>query len=137
MTRTQYKNKHIKENYDRINLCIPKGEKCKIKAIASEFDISVNEYIFLLLTSDCKNGYSKLLKNRNTTDYTNLLDKWQVPLKYREMIDDIFVEEINGMNKNYTIILKNGYINDITGTNRIYTDKTKEIRRIIVKSHIK
>ena len=27
MNRTEYKNQHIKENYDRINFTIPKGEK--------------------------------------------------------------------------------------------------------------
>ena len=36
MTRTAYKNQHIKEHYDRINLVIPKGEKEKIKDICSK-----------------------------------------------------------------------------------------------------
>lgn len=31
--RTVYKNWHIKERYDRINLVIPKGEKDRIKKI--------------------------------------------------------------------------------------------------------
>lgn len=45
-----------------------------------------------------------------------LLDKWQVAQKYREMIESIYVEEINGMNKHYTITLKEGFINDETGS---------------------
>ena len=36
MNRTEYKNQHIKENYDRINFAIPKGEKDRIKQAASE-----------------------------------------------------------------------------------------------------
>lgn len=35
----------------------------------------------------------------------------------------------------YTIYFKPGYINDITQSRIIQTDKTKEIRRIIVKTH--
>ena len=33
MDRTAYKNRHIKEHYDRINFVIPKGEKDRIKKI--------------------------------------------------------------------------------------------------------
>ena len=64
-----------------------------------------------------------------------MLDKWQVAAKYREMIESMHVEEINGMNKHYTIILKKGYINDVTGSRNIYADRMQDIRRIITKSH--
>jgi len=46
MDRTAYKNRHIKEYYDRINLVIPKGEKNGIKKICSEIGGSVNEYLY-------------------------------------------------------------------------------------------
>ena len=52
MTRTAYKNQHIREHYDRINLCIPKGEKAKIRAIADTMQISINEYLFRLIYAD-------------------------------------------------------------------------------------
>ena len=43
MDRTAYKNRHIKEHYDRINFVIPKGEKDRIKKICSEIGASVND----------------------------------------------------------------------------------------------
>lgn len=137
MTRTQYKNNHIKEHYDRINLCIPKGQKAKIRAVADNMQISVNEYLFMLICADLRNGESRISQSKQEfTEYdTEMLDKWQIALKYREMIESIYVEEINGMNKHYTIVLKEGFINDITGSRNICVDKMQEIRRIIKKSH--
>ena len=139
MTRTQYKNNHIKEHYDRINLCIPKGQKAKIRAVTDKMGISINEYLFTLICADLRNGESRLSDSKQgfTEHDAELLDKWQVAEKYREMIESIYVEEINGMNKHYTITLKEGFINDITGNRYICVDKTKEIRRIITKSHKK
>ena len=43
MDRTAYKNRHIKEHYDRINFVIPKGEKDRIKKICSEIGAGVND----------------------------------------------------------------------------------------------
>ena len=70
-----------------------------------------------------------------TEEQQALLDKWQVAQKYRDMIQRMHVDTINGMNKHYTIELKKGYINDVTGSRLIQCDKTAELRRIIVKSH--
>lgn len=42
---TEYKNKFIKEKYDRINLIMPRGEKEELKKAAAEVGESVNEYI--------------------------------------------------------------------------------------------
>lgn len=42
---TEYKNRFIKEKYDRINLTVPKGCKEELKKAAAEADESVNEYI--------------------------------------------------------------------------------------------
>lgn len=42
---TEYKNKFIKEKYDRINLTMPKGEKEELKKAAEDAGESVNEYI--------------------------------------------------------------------------------------------
>lgn len=139
MTRTAYKNQHIREHYDRINLCIPKGEKAKIKAVADTIQISINEYLFRLVCADLSSGESHISKQGNefTEEHQKMLDKWQVAAKYREMIESMHVEEINGMNKHYTIILKEGYINDATGSRNIYADKMQDIRRIITKSHKK
>lgn len=137
MTRTAYKNQHIREHYDRINLCIPKGEKAKIRAIADTMQISINEYLFRLICADLNSGESHISKQENkfTEEHQKMLDKWQVAAKYREMIESMHIEEINGMNKHYTIILKKGYINDATGSRNIYADRMQDIRRIITKSH--
>lgn len=40
-----YNNKFNKENYDRINLCLPKNTKAKLKQVASRHNESVNAYI--------------------------------------------------------------------------------------------
>ena len=138
MNRTEYKNQHIKENYDRINFTIPKGEKDRIKQAASELKMSVNEYLYALVVDDLVSGKSRLGEKLNpefTEEQRALLDKWQVAQKYREMIQRMHIDTINGMNKHYTIELKKGYINDVTGSRLIQCDKTAELRRIIVKSH--
>lgn len=54
MTRTAYKNQHIREHYDRINLCIPKSEKAKIRAIADNMQIR----LFRLICADLSGGES-------------------------------------------------------------------------------
>lgn len=42
----KYQNKYISENYDRINLTVPKGQKIIIKESAKNAGESVNEYIY-------------------------------------------------------------------------------------------
>ncbi len=139
MDRTSYKNQHIREHYDRINFTVPKGEKDRIRAAADSMKISVKEYLYMLVCDDLSGGSSRLSQKQQgfTEEDQRLLDKWQIAAKYREMIESMHVEEINGMNKHYTIILKKGYINDVTGSRSIYTDKMQEIRRVITKSHKK
>jgi len=66
MNRTAYKNRHIKEHYDRINLVIPKGEKDRIKNVCSEMGASVNEYLYMLVCNDLAGGTSRMqLKSRD------------------------------------------------------------------------
>lgn len=48
--KTDYKNAWQKENYDRINLTVKKGEKEKIKAHAEKQSESVNEFINRAIT---------------------------------------------------------------------------------------
>ena len=62
MDRTAYKNRHIKEHYDRINLVIPKGEKNRIKKICTEIRASVNEYLYMLVCNDLADGVSHVTK---------------------------------------------------------------------------
>ena len=38
-------NKYVKENYDRINVTMPKGKKEEIQAFASRHGLSVTAYI--------------------------------------------------------------------------------------------
>lgn len=137
MNRTEYKNKHRKDHYDTILFVFPKGRKNQIKAAAVELGMSVNEYLYSLVCADLESGKSRLgqRKQEFTEEHQRLLDKWQVAQKYREMIESMHVEEINGMNKIYTLILKEGYINDMTDSRIIQCDKTAELRKIIIHSH--
>ncbi len=41
----KYVNDYKRDNYDRINLLVPKGEKAKIKARAEAKGKSLNQYI--------------------------------------------------------------------------------------------
>lgn len=140
MNRTEYKNRHRKENYDSILFVFPKGEKDRIKQAAKELGMSVNEYLYALVCDDLASSKSRLGVKLNleiTEEQQELLDKWQIAQKYRDMIKSMHVDTINGMNKHYTIELKRGYVNDVTGSRIIQCDKTAELRRIIVKSHKK
>ncbi|MCD7825696.1 MAG: hypothetical protein LUH14_07045 [Clostridiaceae bacterium] len=47
-----YQNCYIKENYDRINLIVPKGRKKEIKEKAAAEGKSVNRYINGLIDTD-------------------------------------------------------------------------------------
>lgn len=135
MDRTTYKNQHIKDHYDRINFVVPKGEKDRIKEAADEMQISVNEYLYMLVCDDLSTGKSKLSSKKQgfTEEQQKMLDKWQVPRKYHEMIEDMsYIKE-----EGYYIYLKDGYINDVTGNRSIHCEKTAELRRIVNKSHKK
>ena len=129
MSRSKYINNHIKEHYDRINLVVPKGLKDKIKERAIIMDMNVNEYINNLIVADL-NGNVKKTYN---TDYMELLEKWQIPKKYFEMIENATYSKDDG----YHIYLKPGYINDTTGTRILHATTTNGIRLLITKTHEK
>ena len=133
MDRTAYKNRHIKERYDRINLVIPKGEKDRIKKICSEIGASVNEYLYMLVCNDLADGTSRMAEKKQgfNAEQERMLEKWQVPRKYYEMIEDLSYTKDEG----YFIYLKKGYVNDVTGSRNIHCMKTSEVRRIIGKTH--
>lgn len=133
MNRTAYKNRHIKEHYDRINLVIPKGEKDRIKKICSEIGASVNEYLYMLVCNDLADGTSRMAEKKQgfNAEQERMLEKWQVPRKYYEMIEDLSYIKDGG----YFIYLKKGYVNDVTGSRNIHCMKTSEVRRIIGKTH--
>lgn len=133
MNRSNYISNYQKEHYDRINLILPKGTKEKIKSIAELMDVSVNEYIMMLITDDNASGKSKLAEKKNGFDETqkDLLKKLQVPNKYYEMIEDLSFESKEG----YFIHLKQGYVNDYTNNRNIICKTSKDVRRVIVKSH--
>lgn len=132
MGRTAYKNQHIKDHYDRINLVVPKGKKDIIRQIAEEMDMSVNEYICTLIFKDIATGHSQMQVHKGLTEeQIEQLDKWQVAAKYRQMIESFS----GSMTEGYVIRLKKGFINDVSGSNMIVVRTTKEIRQVIVKSH--
>lgn len=132
MNRTEYKNKHIKEKYDRISLVLPKGQKSLLKSFCEKMDVSLNEYVKLLIQADLSSGTSKMMSMMQgfTDEQRQMMDKWQIPEKYRDMIQDFHYSKEEG----YFIRLKRGYINDITGTRIIKTEKMKELRMTINKS---
>ena len=132
MDRTTYKNQHIKEHYDRINLIVPKGQKENIRRIAEEMGMSVNEYICTLIFKDTATGHSLMQVHKGLTEeQIEQLDRWQVAAKYRQMIESFS----GSMTEGYVIKLKKGFINDVSGSNMIVVRTTKEIRQVIVKSH--
>lgn len=124
MNRTEYKNEYYKEHYDRINLALPKG-----------LGMSINEYLYALVRDDLATDESKFGKKRQgfNTEQQRMLEKWQVPKKYYDMIEDISYSKEAG----YFIYLKKGYVNDVTGCRSIHCEKTSEVRSLIVKSHKK
>lgn len=132
LNRTTYKNQHNKDHYDRINLVLPKGQKSILKDFCSQMDISLNEYIKLLIQEDTRSGTSKLMTMMSgfTEEQRQTMDKWQIPEKYRDMIQDFHFSKEDG----YFIRLKKGYINDITGSRIIHVEKMKDVRLTINKS---
>ena len=132
LNRTDYKNQHIKDNYDRISLVLPKGHKSLLKDFCEQMDISLNEYIKLLIQADTRSGTSKLLAMMSgfTEEQRQMMDKWQIPEKYRDMIQDFHHSKEDG----YFIRLKKGYINDVTQSRIIQVEKMKDVRMTINKS---
>lgn len=58
--------------------------------------------IFMLICADLRNGESCASQRKQGFSESDnvLLDKWQIAQKYRDMIESIYVEEINGIPKN-------------------------------------
>jgi hypothetical protein len=132
VNRTEYKNKHIKEKYDRISLVLPKGQKSLLKGFCEKMDVSLNEYLKALIQADLSAGTSKMMSMMQgfTDEQRQMMDKWQIPEKYRDMIQDFHYSKEDG----YFIRLKKGYINNVTGSRIIQTEKMKELRMTINKS---
>ena len=77
VNRTEYKNQHAKEHYDRINFALPIGEKEKIKHAASGLAMSVNEYLYALVCDDLASGESKVGKKKKgfNEEQSRMLEK--------------------------------------------------------------
>ena len=135
MGRTEYKNQFTKEHYDQIHLVLPKGQKELLKEQCDKMEMSVNEYIRLLIQEDMLSGKSKLKEKMSgfTEEQYKTMDKWQIKEKYRCMIQDFSYSKEDG----YFVRLKKGYINDITNSRIIHVEKLQELRLTINKSHKK
>ncbi len=133
MNRIQYKNQYTREHYDRITLALPKGQKDRIKTVASGLGMSVNEYLYQLVCDDLASGSSRLGSKKQgfNAEQERLLQKWQVARKYYDMIEDLSYSKEDG----YFICLKKGFVNDLTGDRFIRCEKTSEVRQMIGKSH--
>lgn len=135
MNYTAYKNQYSKDHYEHIHFTVPIGEKDRIKSASAALGLSVNEYLYLLVCDDLASGASHIgaKKTGFGKKQIDMLDKWQVAEKYRSMIEDLSYSKEDG----YFIYLKQGYINDITGSRTIHCRKTSEVRKAITKSHRK
>jgi len=89
MNRTDYKNRHKSDHYDRIELAVPKGMKQIIRDLASENHMSVNAYIQDLIRKDQE----------------GLFDTMQIADKNKEMISGIK----GNMHDGYDVIFKDGH----------------------------
>ncbi|MDU1175657.1 MULTISPECIES: hypothetical protein [Clostridia] len=133
MNRSKYIDNHRKNNYDRLEVLLPKGQKEVLASVCIGLGISVNEYVRTLIANDLQGNKSALLTKSNISDTvdTSLLNKWQIPKKYRLMIESATYSKENG----YFIRLKDGYINSLTNTKIIHVYKLDELRLAINKSH--
>lgn len=133
MNRSKYINNHRKNNYDRLEVLLPKGQKEVLTSVCIGLGISVNEYVRTLIANDLQGNKSALLTKSNISDTvdTSLLNKWQIPKKYRLMIESATYSKEDG----YFIRLKDGYINSLTNTKIIHVYKLDELRLAINKSH--
>ncbi len=133
MNRSKYIDNHRKNNYDRLEVLLPKGQKEILTSVCIGFGISVNEYVRTLIANDLQGNKSALMTKSNTSDAvdTSLLDKWQIPKKYRLMIECATYSREDG----YFIRLKDEYINSLTNTKIIHVYKLDELRLAINKSH--
>jgi hypothetical protein len=52
--RTAYKNQYLEDNYDRIYLTVPKGQKEVIAKRAKQKNLSITKYINNLIEGDLK-----------------------------------------------------------------------------------
>lgn len=138
--RNKYKHNFMLQHYDRISLYVPKGERESIKAAAENINVSINGYFVMLYLQDMASGNSELARRREkglSEDDIKLLNKWQISVKYRDMIENLSINTHSGTDKEYKITLKNGFINDITGSRIIYASNVREIRKLIIKSRKK
>lgn len=52
-------NKYVKQNYDRVNVTMPKGKKDEYKLHAQSKGMSLNAYIIGLIEADIKKEQGK------------------------------------------------------------------------------
>lgn len=105
MERTEYKNLHKTEHYDRIELAVPKGMKVIIKNLASDKGLSVNAYI------------QDLVKK----DQEGMFDTMQIADKNREQLSGIQGNAHNG----YDVLFKDGHT--------VHCRTKKEVRAAIIE----
>jgi len=105
MNRTDYKNRHKSDHYDRIELAVPKGMKQIIQDLASDNHMSVNAYIQDLIRKDQE----------------GLFDTMQIADRNKEMISGIKGNMHNG----YDVIFKDGHT--------VHCRTKKDVRSAIIE----
>ena len=103
--RTEYKNTHKSNHYDRIELVVPKGMKNIIKDLAAEKGMSINAYIQDLVRKDQE----------------GMFDSMQIAEKNREMLSAIK----GNIHDGYDVIFKDGHT--------IHCRTKKDVRFEIIK----
>jgi hypothetical protein len=95
----------------------------------------MNEYLYLLVKEDIKKDKSRLAADEFhfTEEQIKILEKWQIPKKYHEMIQSFSYSKEEG----YYIKLHDAYINDISNSCSVFAKNYTELRMSINKSHKK
>lgn len=105
MNKSDYKNLHRAQHYDRIELAVPKGMKAIIKNLAADNGLSVNAYIQDLIRKDQE----------------GMFDTMQIADRNREYLSGIQ----GNMHDGYNVIFKDGHT--------IHCRTKRDVRAAIIK----
>lgn len=107
MNRSDYVNEKNKENYDRINLILPKGLKNEIQLKADKEGLSVTKYIQNLIFDDL-NGLNRPegkvdRPEVNESFKTRFFKDLRLATEFEELIDDVVM-----VGRYYVVRMKDG-----------------------------
>lgn len=91
--QVKYQNDYIRENYDRISLAFPKGEKAAIKEAARKEGVSMSEYILAAV--------AEKMGRKNKADRLSIDDSRDNEKKSRpyDPVWDMYYDEFEDLEK--------------------------------------